>query len=459
MIQEKIFHFPLYAQADPQSSRSIRQIAEAMAPREKEFPFLGIRLHPRSPVPGEASLKRFTDIAADTSAGMVYADYYEQRGEELCPHPLIDCQRGSLRDDFDFGDFLLFNTRAFREAAAEMREDYRFAGLYDLRLRLCRRHPVVHINECLYTLGAEAEKEEGEAFRYVDPKNREAQREMERACSEHLRRIGAWLPERRKRVDLWAYPFGTEASVIIPVRNRAATIAQAIASATGQATRFEFNVLVVDNHSTDGTTDIVRSLAAKDRRILHLRPEARDLGIGGCWNLAVGHPACGRFAVQLDSDDVYSHERCLERIVDCFHARSCALVIGSYRLCNFALESIPPGVIDHREWTPENGHNNALRINGLGAPRAFFTPLLRSLGLPNTSYGEDYATVLRICREYAVERLYEVLYLCRRWEDNSDARIEATQTNAHNFYKDRLRTWEIEARIRMNKPSSDASPQ
>lgn len=282
-------------------------------------------------------------------------------------------------------------------------------------------------------------------FSYVDPRNREAQIEMETVCTDHLKQIGAFLPASFQRIDFEQEIFLTEASVIIPVRNRVRTIEDAIRSVLAQKTSFRFNLIIVDNHSTDGTTEIIERYA-NDERLIHIRPLRTDLGIGGCWNLGVHHGACGRFAVQLDSDDVYSGDDTLQKIVDAFYEQQCAMVIGSYRMTDFQMQTIPPGIIDHREWTPENGRNNALRINGLGAPRAFFTPLLRSLNLPNTSYGEDYAIGLRISREYQIGRIYDVLYLCRRWEDNSDASLDVEKANSYNYYKDWIRTCELDIR-------------
>jgi hypothetical protein len=441
--------FNLHDRTEPFSSQTIR----AIAAETEGSPYTLLYITPLTTELGDGALRRMTGIAQDTSAGIVYADYYERRDDKLHPHPLIDYRKGSVRDDFDFGAFLLFNTNVLREAAADMTEDYRFAGLYDLRLKVSQRHPIVHINEFLCICEEKTGQTAGERqFDYVDPRNREVQVEMEKACTDHLKQTGAFLTERRKTVDLTEHPFNREASVIIPVRNRVRTISQAIRSALEQKTSFPFNVIVVDNHSTDGTKDAIKAHTHNERRLKHILPKRRDLGIGGCWNLAARHPNCGKFAVQLDSDDVYSDVHSLQKIVDAFYSHSCAMVVGSYRLTGFDLQTIPPGVVDHREWTPENGHNNALRINGLGAPRAFYTPLLRSLSpLPNTSYGEDYAACLRICREYAVGRIYDVLYLCRRWEGNSDALPDITTLNAHNAYKDNLRTWEIEARILMNK--------
>jgi hypothetical protein len=444
---ERICSFNLYDGEEPWSSQTLRRIAD----RADGSEYTLIYIVPEPVEWGAFALERLLSVAGDTSAGIVYADYYDRKEGQLCPHPLIDCRKGSLRDDFDFGAFLLFHTGALRKAVSAVTEDYRFAGLYDLRLKVSQHHPVIHIGEYLCTRGEQRAKEAGaRQFDYVNPQNREAQIEMERACTAHLRQIGAFLPPRHKTVDTGREAFDTEASVIIPVRNRVRTLADAIRSALGQTADFPFNVIVVDNHSTDGTAEAIQSFGS-DSRLLHLVPERHDLNIGGCWNMAVHHPACGKFAVQLDSDDVYSDAYSLQKIVDLFHARQCAMVVGSYRLTDFNLQTIPPGIIDHREWTPENGHNNALRINGLGAPRAFYTPLLRSINLPDTGYGEDYAVALRISREYAIGRLYDVLYLCRRWEDNSDASPDIAKLNAHNAYKDTLRTWELEARIRLNR--------
>ena len=287
-------------------------------------------------------------------------------------------------------------------------------------------------------------------FDYVDPKNRSVQIEMEAACTDHLKMIGGYLPPHFKPVRFDEQTFQTEASVIIPVRNRVRTIEDAIRSVLRQEASFPFNLIIIDNHSTDGTSERIQTIAATDPRIIHIQPERDDLGIGGCWNIGIHHPACGKFAIQLDSDDVYSDEHTLRKIVEAFYEQRCAMVVGTYRMTDFDMRTIPPGIIDHKEWTPENGHNNALRINGLGAPRAFYTPLLRKLNLPNTSYGEDYALGLRISREYPIGRIYDVLYLCRRWEGNSDAALDVAAVNAHNLYKDRLRTWELQARIAKN---------
>lgn len=414
--------------------------------------------------PGTYALQRMTDIAEASGADMLYADYCLQRADgSRVGMPVIDYQEGSLRDDFDFGPLWLLRTDRLKEEVARMDETYRWAALYDLRLRLSRRSLPLRVNETLYTVmeGMHAAHPDHEAqhFAYVNPRNRERQLEMERVCTRHLQAIGGYLEPRLGEVGLQADDIGfpCEASVIIPVRNRVRTIGDAIRSALGQEAPFAFNVIVVDNHSTDGTTEVVRDRAAEDARVIHLVPERTGLGIGGCWNEAIHHRLCGRFAVQLDSDDLYSDTHTLRTMVEAFYLQQCAMVVGSYRLTDFNLNTLPPGVIDHREWTEENGRNNALRINGLGAPRAFYTPLLRRLNLPDTSYGEDYAVGLRISREYRIGRVYEPLYLCRRWEGNSDAAPSRELTNRRNLYKDRIRTWELQARMRRNREATDAA--
>lgn len=407
---------------------------------------------------GMFALDRILSIAEDTKADMLYADHYQLFAGENGPvrkkHPLIECQMGSLRDDFDFGSVLVFRASSFRRAVKAMTEDYRWAALYDLRLRMKK---IVHINEYLYTEIETDNRKSGEKqFDYVDPKNREVQIEMEKVCTEHLKRIGAWLPPVFEEISPLASlgqntgdgGFPVTASVVIPVFNRARTVKDAVESALAQKCDFPFNIIVVDNHSTDGTTKLLAEIAAKDSRVVHIIPAKYDLGIGGCWNLAVHSEHCGEFAVQLDSDDVYSGPDTLAKIVAAFHEQKCAMVVGTYQMTDFNMNPIPPGVIDHREWTEENGRNNALRINGLGAPRAFWTPLLRKLNLPNTSYGEDYALGLRISREYRIGRIYDVLYCCRRWDGNSDAALDIDKINANNLYKDRIRTWELTARMK-----------
>lgn len=400
---------------------------------------------------GYMALERLLQIAQDTEAGLVYADHYQVKGGELVKAPVIDYQKGSLRDDFDFGSVLFFDAAALKESVQRMAETYQHAGLYDLRLKLSQRYALVHANEYLYSEVEEDNRKSGEKqFDYVDPRNRDRQIEMEKACTQHLKEIGGYLEPHFKDIDFNQGEFEVEASVIIPVRNRAATIGAAIESVLKQQTRFKFNLIVIDNHSTDGTTEAIDAFKA-DGRVVHLVPERNDLGIGGCWNYGVNSTHCGKFAVQLDSDDLYKDEHTLQTIVDAFYEQKCAMVIGSYMMTDFDLNELPPGVIDHKEWTPDNGRNNALRINGLGAPRAFYTPVLRSIGLPNTSYGEDYAMGLNISRHYQIGRIYDVLYLCRRWGGNSDAALSIEKVNANNLYKDRIRTWELEARIALNK--------
>ncbi len=401
---------------------------------------------------GLFALERLITLADDTQSGMLYADYYALKAGVRTPHPVIDYQKGSLRDDFDFGSLLLYRSDLLRQAVEEMTEEYRFAALYDLRLRVSCLGALTHVSEFLYTEVEHDLRKSGEKqFDYVDPRNRAVQVEMEAACTAHLKRIGAYLAPVFEPIAFSEEAFEVEASVIIPVRNRVRTIEDAIRSVLKQQCAFPFNVIVIDNHSTDGTTERVAALAQEDKRIIHLIPERDDLGIGGCWNLGVHHPACGRFVVQLDSDDVYSDADTLRKVVEAFYEQQCAMVVGTYMMTNFQMEMIQPGIIDHKEWTPENGRNNALRINGLGAPRAFYTPLLRQVNLPNTSYGEDYALGLRMSRHYQIGRIYDVLYLCRRWEDNSDASLDVAKMNQHNLYKDKIRTWELEARINWNK--------
>ncbi len=401
--------------------------------------------------PGYLALDRFVEVAAMTGGGLLYSDYYTEIDGEQQRVPTIDYQEGSLRDDFNFGSVLFYRTSVLREAVAGFDADYKAAGLYDLRLRASRIAPVVHINEFLYRDVTTDNRKSGEKlFDYVDPRNRANQIEMEQACTAHLKAIGAYLEPHFKDISIEAGDFPVEASVIIPVRNRVQTIADAVKSALSQTTDFNYNVIVVDNHSTDGTSEILEKIAAEDSRLLHLCPERPDLGIGGCWNYGINDPRCGKFAVQLDSDDVYSDSNTLAKVVAAFKELKCGMVVGTYSLTDFHGNPLPPGVIDHREWTPDNGRNNALRINGLGAPRAFYTPLLREIHLPNTSYGEDYAVALAISREYQIGRIYDVLYLCRRWEGNSDSALPIDKVNANNLYKDRIRTWEVAARRKLN---------
>ena len=400
---------------------------------------------------GLYALERMIHIAEDSNAGMVYADHYQVAEGKQTPAPVIDYQFGSLRDDFNFGSVLLFKTEAMKEAISRMTSDYDHAGLYDLRLKLSQKYPLVHINEYLYSEVENDTRKSGEKiFDYVDPKNRNRQIEMEQACTEHLKEIGGYLKPEFTPIAFEEGNFEYEASVIIPVRNRIRTIKDAIRSVLSQKTDFKFNLIVIDNHSTDGTTEAIDEFK-DDERLIHLIPERNDLGIGGCWNVGVAHEKCGKFAVQLDSDDVYAHENTLKIMVNAFYEQNCAMVVGTYMMTDFDMNMIAPGIIDHKEWTPENGRNNALRINGLGAPRAFYTPVLREVKVPNTSYGEDYALGLNFSRKYQIGRVYDVVYLCRRWDDNSDASLDIVKMNGHNLYKDRIRTWELEARVAINK--------
>ena len=391
-------------------------------------------------------LERMVQVAEATGAGMVYSDHFN--GEAASP--VADYQTGSVRDDFDFGGVQLYRSSALRDAVSRMDADYDYAGLYDLRLKVSQKGSIVHIPEFLYyEIDTDTRKSGEKQFDYVDPRNRAVQIEMEKACTEHLKAIGAYLePGMFKDVDLRSGDFRYEASVVIPCRNRVRTIADAIRSALDQRTDFPFNVIVVDDNSTDGTVDEILKFK-DDPRLVYIAQDPSWHAIGGNWNAALHHPDCGRFALQLDSDDMYSGPDTVQRFVDAFYAQNCAMVVGTYRITDFDLNEIPPGVIDHREWTPDNGRNNALRINGLGAPRGFCTSLLRNINFPPTKYGEDYAVALRISREYRIGRIYDVMYCCRRWDGNSDAALPVVKVNENNLYKDRIRSWEIEARRKM----------
>ncbi len=392
-------------------------------------------------------LERMLQIAADSGAALAYADHFD--GD--VPSPVIDYQQGSLRDDFDFGGVQLYRTDALKKAVSEMDADYEFAALYDLRLRVSEIGPLVHINELLYYETETDRRDSGvKLFDYVDPRNRAVQVEMEKVCTAHLKRIGGYLEPVFKDVDLDSVPFEVEASVVIPCRNRVKTIGDAIRSALDQKTDFPYNVIVVDDNSDDGTVDVIRSFES-DPRLIYIAQDKTYHAIGGNWNAAVHHPRCGRFALQLDSDDVYSDNTTVQRFVDAFREQKCAMVVGTYRITDFEMRELPPGIIDHREWTPDNGRNNALRVNGLGAPRGFWTPLLRQINFPTTKYGEDYAVALRISREYRIGRIYDVMYNCRRWGGNSDTALDVIKVNANNLYKDRIRTWELQARIALNR--------
>jgi len=404
---------------------------------------------------GQRAIERYLQVAADTDAAFIYADFRDQTGAGTSDHPLIDYQTGSIRDGFDFGSVIFIAKRAAQEAIKRhgaIDEGLQWGGLYDLRLKLSLASPPLRIPEPLYTrIPRDLRKTGDKQFDYVDPRRRDFQVEMERIATDHLQRTGAYLAPVFKPRPASAASFPVRASVIIPVRNRERTIAEAVRSALSQRTDFSFNVIVVDNHSTDQTTPILAELRGKDERLVHLIPARLDLGIGGCWNEAVYSEHCGEYAAQLDSDDLYADEQTLAKVVAAFDEGNYAMVIGSYTIVNFDLQEVPPGLIDHREWTRDNGRNNALRINGLGAPRAFYVPLLRRIGLPNVSYGEDYAAALRISREYEVGRIYESIYFARRWEGNSDAALPLGTANRYDYYKDYLRTVEIEARQRMNQ--------
>ena len=405
---------------------------------------------------GLYALERFLRTADDTGAVMVYSDHYSLEEGALTKHPAIDYQAGSLRDDFDFGSLWLIKSQALLDYVAQTdRVDYQYAGLYDLRLYLSRKGEIFHLNEYLYTEAELDTRKSGEKqFDYVNPRNREVQIEMERACTAHLEKVGAIVDTNfYRQPDFDEQDFACEASVVIPVFNREKTIADAVKSALSQKTNFPYNVIVVNNHSTDSTGEILDSI--DDGRLIQIVPGRTDLGIGGCWNVAVNSNHCGKFAVQLDSDDLYSSPKTLQKIVDAFHEQKAAMIIGSYRMCDFDLNTLPPGLIDHKEWTEDNGCNNALRINGLGAPRAFFTPLVRQIQFPNTSYGEDYALGLAFSRRYRIGRIYDELYLCRRWGGNSDAALSVERVNANNLYKDRLRTMELKARQQMLQGKAD----
>ncbi len=401
---------------------------------------------------GAYSLERFVNIANNTGAGIVYSDYFEIKNGEKSKHPVIEYQLGSLRDDFNFGPVILLTKEAIKKATLKFSEGFEFTGLYLLRLFVSEDYPIIRIPEFLYTAIEDDTRKSGEKqFDYVDPKNRKVQLEMEKAVTIHLKNIGAYLQPSFSDINIENNLFNIEASVIIPVRNRAKTIGDAIESVLKQKTDFNFNLIIVDNHSTDGTTEVIKQWGEKDQRVIHIIPDRTDLQIGGCWNEGIMNENCGRFSVQLDSDDIYADENTLQIIVNTFKKEKCAMVIGSYKLTDFELNEIPPGLIDHKEWTPENGRNNALRINGLGAPRAFYTPILRKIKIPNVSYGEDYAVGLEISRNYQIGRIYQPIYLCRRWEGNSDAALDIEKVNANNFYKDKIRTIEVLARKKSNK--------
>ena len=404
---------------------------------------------------GYLALDRMITLGDITEAGMIYADHYNLAADGTrSDAPVIDYQMGSLRDDFNFGSVILFRTESLKAAANMMKADYQAAGFYDLRLKIAEKFRIEHINEYLYSeVELDTRKTGEKLFDYVDPKNRASQIEMEQAATEYLKEVGGYLKPGFKDIDITEGEFPVEMTVMIPVRNRIRTIRDAINSALERKTTFKYNVFVVENgpecHSTDGTTEAVQEY--DDPRLVHVITERRDLGVGGSWNLAAHDPRCGRFIVQLDSDDVYLDENTLQKFYDAFQEQKVATIIGTYVLTDINKNVLPPGKIDHAEWTPDNGRNNALRINGLGAPRAFFTPVLRDIPMPNVNYGEDYALGLAISRHYLIGRIYDPLYCCRRWDDNSDGDLSIEKENKNNTYKDRIRTWELQARIAMNK--------
>ncbi len=389
------------------------------------------------------------------NVGWVYSDYNIRLNDKIIFHPLINYQDGSIRDDFDFGPCVFIRTSASKEYLNELisvKNKLFYSAVYDLRLTISIKHLITRIPEPLYTVVSGTEQlPKNKIFDYVDPKNREVQIEMEKTATDYLKKVGAFIGSSSKEKIIFDKSFSFEASIIIPVKNRANTVADAITSALQQKAGFKFNIIVVDNHSDDGTSDLIKKILNTDKKVVHVIPSVKDLEIGGCWNEAIFHSVCGKFAIQLDSDDLYSDENALQKIIDKFYEENCSMVTGSYKLTNFDLKEIPPGIIDHREWTDENGHNNALRINGFGAPRAFYTPKVREIKFPNVSYGEDYAIGLAISGKYKVGRIYEPIYLCRRWEGNTDASLSIERQNRNNFYKDGLRTDEIIARQELNR--------
>ena len=444
--QEEVAGIHFIPAASYRSTAAVREIAGTAT-----APFTMIYTKTTELSFGKFALERFLSIAEDSSAAMVYADHFNEVDGNRAFAPVIDCQMGALRDDFDFGSVMIYRTSALKEAVARMDVDYEYAGLYDLRLKVSQKGSLVHINEYLYyEIETDTRKSGEKLFDYVNPKNRAVQIEMEKACTQHLKDIGGYLGPEFADVSFDEGDFEYEASVVIPCKNRVRTIGDAIASALSQKTSFKYNVIVVDDNSTDGTVDVIKKFVG-DPKLVYIAQDKTYHAIGGNWNAALHHPKCGKFAIQLDSDDVYSDENTVQKFVDAFYAQNCAMVVGTYRMTDFHMNTLPPGIIDHREWTPDNGRNNALRINGLGAPRGFYVPMLRRINFPTTKYGEDYAVGLRVSREYQIGRIYEVVYNCRRWDDNSDASLDIEKVNANNLYKDRLRTWELQARIKMNE--------
>ena len=429
------------------STKTLRSILS-----ETDSEFILLILKPLEILFERFSLNRILEIAELSRAGWLYSDYYEIQQNSLLSHPQIDYQPGSVRDDFDFGEAVVIRKSAMAEFFSENPAELIYAGLYSLRLFIAAHYPVIRIPEYLYSVNRkENNQPEEKQFDYVDPKNKIAQVEMEEAATNHLKEIGAYLEPVFSAVNIQDADFAYTASVIIPVKNREKTIAEAISSALNQETDFPYNIIVIDNHSTDRTTEIIKSLCNQHSKIVHLIPESFGLEIGGCWNEAIFNDHCGKYAVQLDSDDLYVDTVTLQKIIDVFSQEKSAMVIGAYKLTDFELNDLPPGIIDHKEWSPANGRNNALRVNGLGAPRAFYTPVVREVKFPNVSYGEDYSVGLAISRKYEISRIYEPIYICRRWEGNSDAQLSVEKQNAFNFYKDTVRTYEIKARQIINE--------
>ena len=400
---------------------------------------------------GQFAYERISSLARSFKSGIIYSDYFDN--DLQTPHSLVDYQTGSVRDNFNFGHIMFFRKDIFSEAAKELKDGYKYAGLFNLRLNISIKYPIIRIPEYLYSATGNGISEKH--FDYVDSKNWDVQIEMEQAFTDYLKRIDAFIKPNSNELDLYFIPFKNEVSIIIPVKNRVRTISDAVNSSLNQKADFPFNLIVVDNHSDDGTTEVLKILAESNKNLIHLIPSGVNLGIGGCWNEGIHHIDCGRFSVQLDSDDIYSDENTLQKIVNVFRKEKCAMVIGSYKLTDFQYNLIPPGIIDHREWTEENGLNNALRINGLGAPRAFFTPIIREINFPNVSYGEDYAVGLTISRCHKIGRIYEPVYICRRWEENSDSFLSIEKENIYNFYKDKIRTLEILIRQNLNMGKHD----
>jgi hypothetical protein len=441
-IDKKIMINTFYLPGRVCSTKAIKEIAEKASEKytmiclkpEIEWVYLG--------------QERMIQVMEMSGATMVYADHFAKINDVVNEAPVIEYQVGALRDDFDFGAVLLWDTKKLKAIVAEMDSEYEFAGLYDLRLRA---EKLEHIPEYLYyEIETDTRKSGEKLFDYVDPRNRQVQIEMEQCVTAHLKRIGAYLEPGEYKELPKAEDYPVTASVIIPCKNRACTIADAIQSALSQKVRdgYSFNVIVVDDNSTDGTAQIIEDLRLKNEDLIYIAQDKTWHAIGGNWNVAIHDPRCGKYAIQLDSDDTYFDETTVQKFIDMFESGEYGMVIGTYQLTNMAGETLPPGVIDHREWTDDNGRNNALRINGLGAPRGFYVPLLRTINYPTTKYGEDYAVGLRISREWKIGRIYDVVYNCRRWEDNSDANCDIVAMNRNNWYKDRLRTWELLARLK-----------